>query len=118
MPSLPARALHASARLAFAGLLALTVLAVLWELVLAPARPGGTWLALKALPLAMLLPGIARGSRRVRQMATLILPWYAAEGIVRAMTEAGRHALVAGMSAVLALVTFVALLAWLRNDLA
>jgi uncharacterized membrane protein len=44
MPLLPARALHASARIAFAGLLALTVLAALWELVLAPARPGGTWL--------------------------------------------------------------------------
>jgi len=118
MPPLPARALHASARTAFAGLLALTVLAVLWELVLAPARPGGTWLALKAVPLAVLLPGVARGSRRVRQVATLIVPWYAAEGIVRAMTEAGRHALVAGMSAALALVTFVALLAWLRSTVA
>ena len=118
MPPLPARALHASARIAFAGLLALAALTVLWELVLAPARPGGTWLALKGVPLALLLPGIARGARRVRQVAALIVPWYAAEGIVRAITEAGRHALVAGMSAALALVTFVALLVWLRSNVA
>lgn len=115
MPQTAARAPDASARLAFAGLLALTALTVLWELVLAPLRPGGTWLALKALPLAFLLPGVARGGRRARQAATLIVPWYAAEGLVRAITESGRHALVAGASAFLALVTFVALIAWLRR---
>ena len=32
-------------------LLALIVLCLAWELVLAPVRPGGTWLAIKALPL-------------------------------------------------------------------
>jgi uncharacterized membrane protein len=116
MPLSPAHAPGAAARISVAGLLALTALAVLWELVLAPARPGGTWLALKAIPLALLLPGVARGARRVRQAATLVVPWYAAEGIVRALSESGRHALVAGVSAALAAVTFVALLAWLRRE--
>jgi uncharacterized membrane protein len=103
-----------AARLAIAGMIALTLLAVLWETLLAPLRPGGTWLALKAVPLALLLPGVARGSRRARQVATLVLPWYAAEGLVRAITEHGRHALVAAMACAIAVVSFVALVAWLR----
>ena len=102
--------------MATSGLVALTLLALLWETVLAPLRPGSTWLALKALPLALLVPGVARGQRRARQVATLLLPWYVAEGLVRAFSEAGRHALVAAASATLAAATFAALLAWLRNE--
>jgi uncharacterized membrane protein len=103
-----------AARLAIAGLIALTLLCVLWETLLAPLRPGGTWLALKAVPLALLVPGVARGNRRVRQVATLVLPWYAAEGLVRAASENGKHALVAGVAGVIAVITLVALLQWLR----
>jgi uncharacterized membrane protein len=105
-----------AARLAVAGLVALALLAVLWELALAPLRPGGTWLALKALPALALVPGVARGSRRARQAALLALPWYAAEGIVRAFSEAGRHAVVAATGTLLAATTFVALLVWLRGE--
>ena len=104
------------ARIAIAGLVALALLAFLWEMVLAPLRPGGTWLALKALPLGALIPHVARAKRRARQIATLVLPWYAAEGLVRAASEHGRHALVAGVSGALALGTFVALLVWLRAE--
>jgi len=39
-----------AARAAFALLLALGGLALLWETVLAPARPGGSWLALQEAP--------------------------------------------------------------------
>jgi len=104
-----------AARAAFALLLALGGLALLWETVLAPARPGGSWLALKALPLFALVPGVARGRRRAGQVATLLVPWYAAEGIARAASEQGRHALVAATSAALAIAAFAALLAWLRR---
>ena len=112
----PARAAPAVARLGVAALLALALLALLWETVLAPLRPGGTWLALKALPLLLLLPGVARGTRRARQVASLVLPWYVAEGLVRAFTEHGRHALVAATSALVALCAFAAILAWLRAE--
>jgi len=112
-PSLHAAA---AARIATSGLVALALLALLWETALAPLRPGGTWLALKALPLAALIPGTLRGARRARQVATLLLPWYAAEGLVRAFSEQGRHALVAALAAVVAVVTFIALLAWLRAE--
>ncbi|HKW79433.1 MAG TPA: DUF2069 domain-containing protein, partial [Casimicrobiaceae bacterium] len=86
-----------------AALTALALLECLWELWLAPLRPGGSWLALKALPIFALLPGVARGELRARQWALLLLPWYVAEGIVRAVSESGRQALVAGAAAALAL---------------
>ena len=83
---------------------------------LAPVPTGGAWLALKALPLALLLPGTARGAAKPRQILSLLLPWYAAEGIVRAYSESGRHALVAATAGALAIATFVCLLAWVRKS--
>jgi len=105
-----------AARACTAALLALVILLVLWETVLAPLRPGSAWLALKALPLALLLPGVMQGSRRARQWLALLLPFYAAEGCVRAVTEQGRHALVAALAVSITIVTFVALLAWFRAE--
>jgi uncharacterized membrane protein len=97
-------------RVAFAALLALVLWLVLWEALLAPLRPGSAWFAVKAVPLALLLPGMARGARRARQWLCLLLPFYFAEGLVRTLTEHGRHALCAGVAAALAAVAFVLLL--------
>ena len=83
---------------------------VLWETILAPVRPGGSWLALKALPLALLLPGLAAGRLRARQWSSLLLPLYGAEAIVRALTEPGRHGLVAACAFALALAAFAVVL--------
>ena len=102
-------------RLAIGLIGALVLLLVLWETVLAPVRPGGSWLVLKALPLALVWPGVARGSVRSRQIASLLLPFYFAEAIVRAVTERGRHAVVAGFAAALCVAAFVALLRSFRN---
>lgn len=104
-----------AARITIAAVLALALLELLWELLLAPL-PGGRWLALKALPLVLLLPGVARGTVRPRQWLVLLLPWYLAEGLVRALTEGGRHALVAAMAAVLAAVAFGAAMAWFAAE--
>jgi uncharacterized membrane protein len=101
-------------RLAVASVTALVLLEGLWELWLAPVRPGGSWLALKALPLAFGWPALARGGTRARQGMTLLVLPYAAEGVVRGLTESGRHALVAWAAALLALVAFLALVASLR----
>lgn len=110
-PALPAWA----PRVTVAGLVGLALLECLWGLVLAPL-PGARWLALKALPLAALVPGVAAGRRRPRQWLALLAPLYFAEALVRALTEGGRHGLVAGTAALLALATFAAVLAWLRGE--
>lgn len=94
---------------------ALVLLELLWELLLAPLRPGGSWLALKALPLALAWPGVACGSRKSRQVTAFLLLAYFAEAVVRALTESGRHALVAWMATVLSMAAFAALLGSLRS---
>ena len=102
-------------RLVVALVAALILLELLWETVLAPVRPGGSWLALKALPLALAWPGLARGHLRSRQVASLLLPFYFADAIVRALSEPGRHGVVAGSAAALSLAAFVALLVSFRR---
>ena len=83
--------------------------AALWELWLAPLRPGGSWLALKALPLAGLWLPLARGNRRARQAASLIL---------RALTEPSRHAFAATVGTVLAIAALAAILQSFRAEAA
>jgi len=97
-------------RLAVALVAGLALLEGLWELSLAPLRPGGSWLALKAVPLALIWLPLAQGRRKARQVASLVLPLYAAEGIVRALTEPGRHAHVASVATALALAALAAVL--------
>ena len=103
------------ARVTTLSLAALVLLEILWEVLLAPL-PGGRWLALKALPLAVLFPAVARGHRRSRQWLALIAPFYCAEALVRALSETGRHAWVAGTTCALAALTFVALMMWFRTE--
>jgi uncharacterized membrane protein len=102
-------------RIALAAVFALTLTELLWETLLAPLRSGGSWLALKALPLAILWLAMGRGSHRARQAASLLLPIYFGEALVRALSEGGRHALVAATAAGIAGVAFAALLASFRS---
>jgi uncharacterized membrane protein len=92
----------------------LALLEICWELWLAPLRPGGSWLALKALPLVALWPGVARSRTRALQWVLLLLPWYFAEGVVRAFSESGRQALCAATAAALSLATIASGLAYVR----
>src|SRR5512132_154807 len=46
--------------LAVASLLGLIALGLAWELWLAPLRPGGSWVAVKVLPLCFPLAGLLR----------------------------------------------------------
>jgi uncharacterized membrane protein len=73
------------ARLAW---IALLVLCVAWELWLAPIRPGGSWLVLKALPLLLPLRGVWRGDVQSMQWALLLVLAYLMEGAVRAFEPA------------------------------
>ena len=75
------------ARIALASLLSLIALCVLWETVLAPLRPGGTLLLLKAVPLAFAVRGVARRSLYTMQWASMLVLLYLMEGVVRAMSD-------------------------------
>lgn len=102
-------------RVTVAALVALALLEVLWSVALAP-MPNARWLWMKAIPLALLLPGVMRGARKPRQWIALLAPLYFAEAIVRALTEPGRYGVVAGLAAILSLALFVAVVAWLRRS--
>ena len=104
-----------AARVTIAALIALAALEVLWSAVLAPL-PQARWLWVKAVPLAILAPGVMRGARKPRQWIALLAPLYFAEAIVRALTEPGRHGVVAATAAALSVVLFVAVVAWLKKS--
>lgn len=72
---------------AFATLAALALLCIAWEWRLAPLRPGGSALVLKALPLLIALPGVLRRRIYTLQWASMLVLLYFAEGIVRGMTD-------------------------------
>lgn len=69
---------------AVGALLSLIALTLAWELWLAPLRPGGSWLALKALPLLLPLPGLLRNRMYTYRWVSLFIWLYVTEGIVRA----------------------------------
>lgn len=94
-------------------LLALIVLALAWERWLAPLRPGGSALVLKALPLACALPGVWRRKLYTLQWASMLVLLYLAEGIVRGMTDRGLSARLGWTEVALAALFIACALAYL-----
>lgn len=99
---------------AIVSLYALLLLGLAWELWLAPLRPGGSWLALKILPLLWIAPGITRGRSYTYRAATMLILAYFTEGVVRAWSDQGLSANLAVAEIVLSVVFFVAAIAWVR----
>jgi len=94
-------------------LLALIFLCLAWELWLAPLRPGGSLLALKALPLLAPLMGILHGRRYPYQWASMLVLAYFAEGVMRSY-GGGANAAPALAEVLLALVFFVSAVFYAR----
>ena len=69
--------------LAVGSLLGLILLSLAWELWLAPLRPGGSWLVLKALPLCLPLAGLLKNRMYTYRWVTLVVWLYFAEGVIR-----------------------------------
>lgn len=74
-------------RWAAALLIALIIVCVLWEGLVAPLRPGGSWLILKVLPLLAPLRGILRGNQYTFQWTSMLSLLYVMEGAVRAFSD-------------------------------
>jgi uncharacterized membrane protein len=93
---------------------ALILLCLAWELWLAPLRPGGSWMALKALPLLFPVRGVLRGTIYTFQWTLLLVPAYFAEGVVRAWSERAPPAVLACLEMIFALVFFMSAIHYVR----
>jgi uncharacterized membrane protein len=74
---------------AIGSLVALILLCVLWETLLAPLHPGGSWVALKAAPLLIPLYGVVRRDVYTLQWSSMMILLYLVEGIVRGYSDLG-----------------------------
>jgi uncharacterized membrane protein len=91
---------------ASSSLIGLILLCLAWEGWLAPLRPGGTLLILKAVPLLLPLFGILRGRRYTYQWASMFILLWFTEGAVRAYADHGLSARLAMAETVLAVIFF------------
>ena len=104
-PSLPPASVSATRWLAVGSLVGLIVLGLAWEMWLAPLRPGGSWMALKVLPLVVPLAGLLKNRMYTYRWVSLMIWLYFTEGVVRAWSDTNP------ISQVLALVQVVLCLA-------
>ncbi|MBT0960409.1 DUF2069 domain-containing protein [Denitromonas iodatirespirans] len=93
--------------------IALIVLCVVWEVWLAPLRPEGSWLMLKAAPLLVPLFGLLHGRRYTYQWGCMFVLLYFMEGVVR-MNDPGGVALLARIEIVLTVAAFVVMMWYAR----
>jgi uncharacterized membrane protein len=94
--------------LAVGSLLGLIVLGLAWELWLAPLRPGGTWWAIKVLPLCLPLAGLLKNRMYTYRWVSLLIWVYFTEGVVRAWGDKWPSNLLAGTQVLLCVTLFVA----------
>lgn len=115
-PDLPPRVLsNGLRRLALVSLLLLFGLCLAWEIFLAPLKPGGTLLFLKALPLVFAFRGVAQGSLYTMQWASMLVLLYLMEGVVRAMSDPpGPSIALAWLEIALSLTFFFAAILYVR----
>ena len=106
--TLPGSDVAATRWLAVGSLLGLIVLSVAWELWLAPLRPGGSWLVLKALPLCIPLAGLLKHRMYTYRWVSLVVWLYFTEGVVRAWSDKAPGNWLALVEIALCLLLFVA----------
>ncbi len=95
-------------------LIALIFLCLAWELWLAPLKPGGSWLVLKAVFLLPPLFGILRGKRYTYKWVSLFIMFYLTEGLVRATSDHGLAQRLAVAETALAVALFAAVIGYVR----
>jgi len=111
MPTLTSQALwhvRLSRALAVGSLIGLILLSLLWELWLAPLRPGGSWLVLKALPLCIPLAGLLKNRMYTYRWVSLVVWLYFAEGVIRLQGDSWPSNACAAVEIVLCLMLFTA----------
>ena len=102
-------------RFAITSLLGLILLCVLWETWLAPLKPGGTLLFLKALPLAFAVRGVAKGQIYTMQWSSMLVLLYLMEGVVRVRSDPpGPSIIMAWIEILLSTVFFLSAIFYVR----
>lgn len=100
---------------AISSLVGLIVLGLAWELWLAPLRPGGSWMALKVVPLLIPLRGVIKRDVYTLQWSSMMILIYFAEGIVRATSDRVHlSAVLGGIEVALVTIYFFAAIYYLK----
>lgn len=95
-------------------LIALIFLCLAWEGFLAPLKPNGSLLTLKAVPLLVPLFGILKGNRYTYQWAGMFILFYFTEGAVRAWSDHGLSAKLAMFEVLLSVIFFICAIFYAR----
>lgn len=93
---------------AVCSLIALIVLCIVWEWLLAPV------LMLKVIPLLFPLPGILKRNLYTMQWSSMLILLYLAEGVVRGMSDSGWSATLGWIEVALVLSFFTCVIVYLR----
>ncbi len=104
----PTDSVHFTRWLAVGSLLGLILLCVLWETVIAPVKPNGSWLAIKALPLCVPLAGLLKNRMYTYRWVSLMVWLYFTEGVVRAYSDRRPSSYMAMIEILLCVLLFVA----------
>ena len=100
--------IRATRTAAVASLIGLIVVGLAWELWLAPLRPGGSFWAIKVIPLCFPLAGLLKNRMYTYRWMSLLIWLYFTEGVVRAWSDTGLSAGLALVQTALCLALFVA----------
>lgn len=103
-------------RMAVISLIGLIAVSLAWELWIAPLRPGGSWLALKALPLCLPLSGILKGRIYTFQWSCMLVLAYMAEAVMRLFDATAASRGCSAVALVLSLIFFTACLMFVRTQ--
>jgi uncharacterized membrane protein len=90
---------------------------LLWELWLAPLRPGGSFLVLKVLPLCIPLAGLLKNRMFTYRWVSLFVWLYFIEGVVRAWGDKAPSNYLAMIEVVLCVILFTACALHVRQRL-
>ena len=107
-PTTPTLAVASTRVLAVGSRLGLIALGLAWELALAPIRPGGSWLALKVLPLCLPLAGLLKNRMYTYRWVSLLVWLYFTEGVVRGYSDKPPGNWLGQIEVLLCLMLFVA----------
>lgn len=101
--------------LACISLIALIILLVLWEMVLVPLRPNGSWMVLKVIPLLFPLRGILKSQNYTMQWSSMLILLYFTEGVVRASSDTSSLSrALAGLEIIFSVAFFFGAILYLR----